>query len=116
MVLKASHVYKSKQNVRILEDISLTVSSAEIVAITGPSGAGKSTLLQILGTLEPPDSRENTSIFLEDRSLLGLSDSALAQLRNRSIGFVFQHHGLLSEFNALENVMLPGLIAKRPQK
>ena len=116
MVLKASHVYKSKQNVRILEDISLTVSSSEIVAITGPSGAGKSTLLQILGTLEPPDSRENTSIFLEDRSLLGLSDSVLAQLRNRSIGFVFQHHGLLSEFNALENVMLPGLIAKRPQK
>lgn len=116
MVLKASHVYKTKQNVRILEDISLTVSSAEIVAITGPSGAGKSTLLQILGTLEPPDSRENTSILLGDRSLLGLSDSALAQLRNRSIGFVFQHHGLLSEFNALENVMLPGLIAKRPQK
>ena len=67
MVLKASHVYKTKQNVRILEDISLTVSSAEIVAITGPSGAGKSTLLQILGTLEPPDSRENTSILLEDR-------------------------------------------------
>jgi lipoprotein-releasing system ATP-binding protein len=116
MVLKASHVYKTKQNVRILEDISLTVSAAEIVAITGPSGAGKSTLLQILGTLEPPDSRENTSILLEDRSLLGLSDSALAQLRNRSIGFIFQHHGLLSEFNALENVMLPGLIAKKPQK
>ncbi|MGA0011547.1 MAG: ABC transporter ATP-binding protein [Flavobacteriaceae bacterium] len=116
MVLKASHVYKTKQNVRILEDISLTVSAAEIVAITGPSGAGKSTLLQILGTLEPPDSRENTSILLEDHSLLGLSDSALAQLRNRSIGFIFQHHGLLSEFNALENVMLPGLIAKKPQK
>jgi lipoprotein-releasing system ATP-binding protein len=116
MVLKASHVYKTKQNVRILEDISLTVSAAEIVAITGPSGAGKSTLLQILGTLEPPDSRENTSILLEDRSLLGLSDSALAQLRNRSIGFIFQHHGLLNEFNALENVMLPGLIAKKPQK
>ena len=116
MVLKASHVYKTKQNVRILEDISLTVSAAEIVAITGPSGAGKSTLLQILGTLEPPDSRENTSILLENRSLLGLSDSALAQLRNRSIGFIFQHHGLLSEFNALENVMLPGLIAKKPKK
>lgn len=116
MVLKASHVYKTKQNVRILEDISLTVSAAEIVAITGPSGAGKSTLLQILGTLEPPDSRENTSILLEDHSLLGLSDRALAQLRNRSIGFIFQHHGLLSEFNALENVMLPGLIAKKPQK
>lgn len=116
MVLKASHVYKTKQNVRILEDISLTVSAAEIVAITGPSGAGKSTLLQILGTLEPPDSRENTSILLEDHSLLGLSDSALAQLRNRSIGFIFQHHGLLSEFNAVENVMLPGLIAKKPQK
>lgn len=116
MVLKASHVYKTKQNVRILEDISLTVSAAEIVAITGPSGAGKSTLLQILGTLEPPDSRENTSILLENRSLRGLSDSALAQLRNRSIGFIFQHHGLLSEFNALENVMLPGLIAKKPQK
>jgi lipoprotein-releasing system ATP-binding protein len=116
MVLKASHVYKTKQNVRILEDISLTVSAAEIVAITGPSGAGKSTLLQILGTLEPPDSRENTSILLEDRSLLGQSDSALAHLRNRSIGFIFQHHGLLSEFNALENVMLPGLIAKKPRK
>ena len=116
MVLKASHVFKTKQNVRILEDVSLEVMPAEIVAITGPSGAGKTTLLNILGTLESPDVHTQTGLWLEERSLLHLPDNSLAKIRNHSIGFVFQHHGLLTELNALENVLLPGMIAKKETK
>ncbi|MFM1807690.1 MAG: hypothetical protein RLZZ242_415 [Bacteroidota bacterium] len=116
MVLQAVHVSKTKQNVRILQDVSLEIMPAEIVTITGPSGAGKTTLLNILGTLESPDANEHTVLNLEGHSLLGRSDQTLAQLRNQSLGFVFQHHGLLDEFTALENVMLPGIIAKRPMK
>lgn len=116
MLLKASHIFKTKQHVDILNDVSLALNASEIVAITGPSGAGKTTLLNILGTLEQPDKHPNTSLEFDGRSLLGLNEQQLAEVRNQSIGFIFQHHGLLEEFTALENICLPGLIMKTPQK
>ena len=116
MLLKASHIYKSKQEVDILKDVNLELYSSEIVAITGPSGAGKTTLLNILGTLEKPNQRTDTTLDFNGSSLLTLSEQQLAKLRNQSIGFVFQHHGLLEEFTALENICIPGLIMKKPKK
>lgn len=116
MLLKASHIFKTKQHVDILNDVSLALNASEIVAITGPSGAGKTTLLNILGTLEQPDKHPNTSLEFDGRSLLALNEQQLAEVRNQSIGFIFQHHGLLEEFTALENICLPGLIMKTPQK
>jgi len=93
---------------RILDGVELTVPPGEMVAVVGASGAGKSTLLHVLGALDRPDAGE---VRVVGRTTLGLSDPALATLRNRSIGFVFQFHHLLREFSALENVMMPLRIA-----
>ena len=98
------------QKLEVLRGIDLTVAAGEFLAIVGPSGAGKSTLLHCLGTLDLPTSGH---IRLEGRDLVGLPSARLAEVRNRHIGFVFQFHHLLPEFNALENVMLPGLIQGR---
>ena len=94
----------------ISQGMSLTVAKGEIVAIVGPSGAGKTTLLQIIGTLDRPD---QGSVLLDGRDLSRLPDRQLAEVRNRQIGFVFQFHQLLPEFTAVENVMMPALIARR---
>ena len=93
---------------QVLKNIDLTVFAGEIVAIVGPSGAGKSTLLQLLGALDRATSGE---IFVGGTTISKLNDRTLAQFRNRHIGFVFQFHHLLPEFTALENVMLPAMIA-----
>jgi len=93
---------------RILDGASLTILRGEMVAIIGESGAGKSTLLHILGALDKPSSGE---IFIAGQAVHTGSESSLAEVRNRSIGFVFQFHHLLREFTALENVMMPLLIA-----
>ncbi len=97
--------------IRVLEGVDLTVDRGEMVAVVGASGAGKSTFLHVLGALERPDAGE---IRLGGESVSGASDSALAELRNRSVGFVFQFHHLLKEFSALENVMMPLRIAGQP--
>jgi lipoprotein-releasing system ATP-binding protein len=97
----------------VLRGIDLRVDQGEFAAIVGPSGAGKSTLLHCMGTLDLPTSGH---IWLEGVDLVGLSSSKLAEVRNRTIGFVFQFHHLLPEFDALENVMMPGLIQGKSRK
>jgi len=100
------------RELEVLRGIDVEIHQGDIIAIVGKSGAGKSTLLQCMGTLDLPSSGV---IRLGERYLVGLSSAALADIRNRMIGFVFQFHHLLPEFNALENVMMPGLIQGQPR-
>ncbi|MEN9917820.1 MAG: hypothetical protein RL662_256 [Bacteroidota bacterium] len=102
-------VTKNYGQLQVLKGINLSVNRAEIVSIVGTSGAGKTTLLQIIGTLDKADSG---SVIINGQSLLGYTDNVLSDFRNKNIGFVFQFHQLLPEFTALENVMIPALIAK----
>ncbi|MFB0528030.1 MAG: ABC transporter ATP-binding protein [bacterium] len=101
--------YQGEIEVRALVEINLKIMEEEIVAIFGPSGAGKSTLLHILGALDRPTKGE---VIFQDSNISTLSDNELARLRNREVGFIFQFHHLLPEFTALENVMMPLLIAQ----
>jgi lipoprotein-releasing system ATP-binding protein len=116
MIIKASGIHKSFGTLEVLKGIDLQVEKGEILAVMGASGAGKTTLLQILGTLSVPDAGsleiDGTTVF--DGSARSLKGDALAAFRGRRIGFVFQAHHLLPEFTALENVMIPALIAGRP--
>ena len=98
--------------VEVLHGVDLDIYSGETLAVVGASGVGKSTLLHILGTLERPSGGE---VLWDGEEVFSLDDRHLAAFRNRKVGFVFQFHHLLPEFNALENVMIPGLIARRPQ-
>ncbi len=98
---------QEEKTVRVLRGVDLTIRRGEMVCVVGRSGAGKSTLLHILGTLDLPT---EGSITYEGRDVTQLSSKALAAFRNRTIGFVFQFHHLMPEFDALENVMMPGLI------
>ena len=92
----------------VLKGVSLSLERGELVALVGPSGAGKSTLLHVAGLLEPPDGGE---IHLDGKSCGQLGDDERTRLRRETLGFVYQFHHLLPEFSALENVMLPGMIA-----
>jgi len=94
----------------VLDRVNISMQPGEMAAIVGASGSGKTTLLQILGTLAAPSSGE---MFFQGKQLTGQNDRALAGFRNRSLGFIFQFHHLLPEFSALENVMMPALIAGR---
>ncbi|EYF02413.1 ABC transporter ATP-binding protein [Chondromyces apiculatus] len=101
------------RELHVLRGIDLTIEQGEVVAMVGQSGAGKSTFLHCIGTLDMPTGGR---IKLAGEDLTNLSSSKLASIRNRTIGFVFQFHHLLPEFNALENVMMPGLIQGRSRK
>ncbi|MGD9931561.1 MAG: ABC transporter ATP-binding protein [Mangrovibacterium sp.] len=98
---------------QVLKGIDLEIPQGKLYSIVGPSGAGKTTLLQILGTLSQPDTG---SVQIKDRQVFSLSERQLAAFRNQEIGFVFQFHYLLPEFNALENVCIPAFIAKKSKK
>jgi lipoprotein-releasing system ATP-binding protein len=112
-MIKATEITKSFGNLKVLKGISLEITAGEVVSVVGPSGAGKTTLLQILGTLSKQDAGIITINGIRTSQLAG---SKLARFRNLNIGFVFQFHQLLPEFNALENVCIPGFIANKPRK
>jgi lipoprotein-releasing system ATP-binding protein len=109
-MIEASAIKKSYGSLEVLKGVNFSAKAGEIVSIMGDSGAGKTTFLQILGTLEQPD---GGSVKLNDVDVFSLSQKKLAAFRNQHIGFVFQFHHLLPEFTALENVCIPGFIAKR---
>ncbi len=112
-MLTAQNIHKSYGDLQVLRGIDLTIHTGEIVSIVGSSGAGKSTLLHILGTLDKPD---KGSFQIAGEQADRLRGKALARFRNQHIGFVFQFHHLLPEFNALENVCIPGWIAGTKRK
>ena len=112
-MIQVNSISKSFGNLQVLKDISLSVSKGEILAIVGASGAGKTTLLQIIGTLTKADSG---SVMIGGKNPFELSDRQLSEFRNKNIGFVYQFHHLLPEFSAVENVMIPALIAGLSEK
>lgn len=107
-IISLRGVNKSFGQLHVLKDLSLDIEQGHIVSIVGPSGAGKTTLLQIMGTLDSADSGQ---VMIDGEDVARLSGARLSKFRNRNIGFVFQFHQLLPEFTALENVMMPALIA-----
>lgn len=111
-IIECEDIRKNFGNLEVLKGIDFEVSESEVVSIMGASGAGKSTLLQILGTLLTPDSG---SLSIGGTDVLSLGSDGLSSFRNQSIGFVFQAHHLLPEFNAIENVMIPAFIAGKPE-
>ena len=112
-MIKANDIHKSFGSLEVLKGVSLEVKRSEVVSIVGQSGAGKTTLLQILGTLSAMDSG---SLSIDGVEVSLMNDNELSDFRNRHIGFVFQFHHLLPEFTAVENVMLPALIAGRSKR
>lgn len=117
-MIKAKNIYKSYGDLQVLKGVNLNIDEGEIVSIVGESGAGKSTLLQILGTLDlPTDAQKHgTEITIAGEPFLKMNDQELSKFRNENIGFVFQHHQLLPEFTAIENVMMPIRIAGKKTK
>jgi lipoprotein-releasing system ATP-binding protein len=105
--------YDGDREIAVLRGLDLTVTTGESIAIVGQSGVGKSTLLHVLGSLETPSAGK---VFFEGEDLFALDPRALAEFRNRKLGFVFQFHYLLADFSALENVMMPGLIARMTEE
>jgi len=109
-VISCKNLQKNYNQLAVLKGINLEIQAKEIVCITGESGAGKSTLLHLLGTLDAPTSGD---IFFEEKNISSLKGNNLADFRNKNIGFVFQFHQLIPEFSAIENVIVPMLIAKK---
>ena len=112
-MIVAENIRKSFGDVEVLKGVNISVNKGEIVSVVGASGAGKSTLLQILGTLLRADSGK---IIIDTIETAALNEKQLSKFRNKKIGFVFQFHHLLPEFTALENVCIPGFIARRSRK
>lgn len=108
-MISVRNIHKSFGQLEVLKGIDLNINKGEIVSIVGPSGAGKTTLLQIMGTLYRPDSG---SVEISGTDVTRLRGNTLSKFRNQHIGFIFQFHQLLPEFTAIENVMMPALIAR----
>ena len=111
-MIEVKNICKSFGSLQVLKGVNLQVGQGEIVCIIGQSGAGKTTLLQIMGTLDKPDKGQ---VLFDGKDVFTLSETALAEFRNKHIGFIFQFHQLLPEFTALENVMMPALIARKDE-
>ena len=112
-MIQIENLTKSFGNLQVLKGVNLSIKKGEVISIVGPSGAGKTTLLQLMGTLDKPS---GGTIRFNGEELGKMSESKLATFRNRHIGFVFQFHQLLPEFTALENIVIPALIAGRKRK
>lgn len=112
-MIDIENITKKFGSLQVLKGIDLHIGKGEIVSIVGPSGAGKTTLLQIIGTLDKPDTGK---VVINGILTNTLPNDKLSDFRNQQIGFVFQFHQLLPEFTALENVMIPALIAKKSEK
>ena len=112
-MIRIENLTKKFGELEVLKGVSLTVNKGEVISIVGPSGAGKTTLLQLIGTLDKPTSGK---ILFNGEDTGRMSSNKLATFRNRHIGFVFQFHQLLPEFTALENIIIPALIAGRKRK
>lgn len=112
-MIDIKNITKSFGSLQVLKGIDLHIDKGEVVSIVGPSGAGKTTLLQIIGTLDKPDTG---SVHVDSVDVTTFSQKALADFRNRHLGFVFQFHQLLPEFTAIENIMIPAYIAGTSNK
>ena len=111
-MIEAEKLKKSYRGKIVLEISSLKIKKSQIVSICGPSGAGKTTLLNILGTLMKTDNVKETSLKIMGVDITKMSSNNMAKFRNNHLGFIFQFHELLNEFNVIENIIIPGLIAK----
>jgi lipoprotein-releasing system ATP-binding protein len=112
-MIKVKNLHKYYEQLHVLKGVDLHIKKGEIVSIVGASGAGKTTLLQILGTLDNPKTDNNVVLEINNQNVLEMNDKNLSKFRNLNLGFIFQFHQLLPEFTALENVCIPGFIAKR---
>lgn len=115
-MIRATNIHKFYDKLDVLKGVDLHIKKGEIVSIVGASGAGKTTLLQILGTLDHPSADTNTTLSINGQDILALKDKEISKFRNLNLGFIFQFHQLLPEFNALENVCIPAFIANKDKQ
>ena len=111
----AQNIHKFYENNHILKGINLHVDKGEIISLVGASGAGKTTLLQILGTIDKFDKKEGSKLLLKNQDISDFTENQLANFRNHELGFIFQFHQLLPEFNVIENICIPAFIKKTPK-
>ena len=111
----AENIHKFYENNHILKGINLRVDKGEIISLVGASGAGKTTLLQILGTIDKYDKKEGSKLLLKNQDISDFNENQLANFRNHELGFIFQFHQLLPEFNVIENICIPAFIKKTPK-
>ena len=111
----AENIHKFYENNHILKGINLHVDKGEIISLVGASGAGKTTLLQILGTIDKFNKKEGSKLLLKNQDISDFTENQLANFRNHELGFIFQFHQLLPEFNVIENICIPAFIKKTPK-
>lgn len=114
-MIVAENIHKFYENNHILKGINFRVDKGEIISLVGASGAGKTTLLQILGTIDKFDKKEGSKLLLKNQDISDFTENQLANFRNHELGFIFQFHQLLPEFNVIENICIPAFIKKTPK-